>query len=514
MVIRNSGQAVKNSTLFWRVSMKMPNINKRNLWYSGFIILVLFLIPTHALSQDHTPVTYYVSPTGSDSNDGLSESSPLKDLAKAMYGLQLGDTLIILPGDYTVVDFKAWPKDRYRKMMYLGPEGGDPNIRTTIKGKDGAARPKILVKNSKGYAPKIEIKGGTGITFENLEVIDGEIGYGNYFVYRNCEFRGGGNSAYAIHAEHHHALIENCYFHKIHGGSDAIAIYITGDDNVIRNNFFKDLGHHGINSNSHGNNSSPSERWIIEGNYFTQTGGHGIGLQNTQDFIIRNNVLVNVGSQAISFGGHVFPDKNVKVIGNTIYNFDKVGSYGFLFINDIEGIVVEDNILVHRTPVAFLNSSSQLSPVKMKTYTFRNNLYFNPYRDGQPIFFPTNDSNYHLDVKGWQQYTADIMGGTGLEQNSLNVAPDVASPPNSGTDYLEYNGSSHIDVSPKSGSPLIDAGVATALLTKDIKGTPRPQGSGYDIGAYEYNGSGGGSTEEPPTASPPEPPGSLQIIER
>jgi parallel beta-helix repeat protein len=36
------------------------------------------------------------------------------------------------------------------------------------------------------------------------------------------------------------------------------------------------------------------------------------------------------------------------------------------------------------------------------------------------------------------------------------------------------------------GSPAIDAGIAVSLVTTDIVGTPRPQGGGVDIGAFEF----------------------------
>ncbi|WP_353329998.1 choice-of-anchor Q domain-containing protein [Bacteroides sedimenti] len=38
----------------------------------------------------------------------------------------------------------------------------------------------------------------------------------------------------------------------------------------------------------------------------------------------------------------------------------------------------------------------------------------------------------------------------------------------------------------KTGSPLIDKGMTIASIPDDIAGTTRPQGSAYDIGAYEY----------------------------
>ncbi|HLK27287.1 MAG TPA: choice-of-anchor Q domain-containing protein [Puia sp.] len=46
----------------------------------------------------------------------------------------------------------------------------------------------------------------------------------------------------------------------------------------------------------------------------------------------------------------------------------------------------------------------------------------------------------------------------------------------------------------KSGSPLIDKGYASTLVTTDIAGISRPQGSGYDVGAREYSSTGSSVT--------------------
>ncbi len=470
------------------------------------IVLLLPFMGRRVLAQDHEPATYYVSPRGNDINDGLSESRPLKDLAGAMYRLKLGDTLIVLPGEYAVVDFRAWCKDPYKEKMFLGRDGGSAEIRTTIKGKRGGSRPRIKALKSDGSIGTIQLNGAVGVTFEYLDIWGG-IGYGRHMEYRDLVV-GGQGVTYGISAEHHDSLIEGCYFHDIHGGGDAIGIYISGDDNVIRNNFFRNIGHHGINSNKHGygENSSPSERWVIENNFFTQTNGHGIGLQNTQDFVIRNNVLVNVGSQAISFGGRYFPNHRVSVTGNTIFNGDGMGTYGLLFINDVEGLVLENNLIVHRMPVAFLHPESQLTAAKLRSYTVRNNLYFNPYRAGERVFFPTNDPNDFMGVAEWREHTAGLMDGTGLEQNSIYADPKLTSSPNSASDFLSRDGSSHIDLSLTGRSPALDAGVRSERLLTDIRGVLRPQGGGVDIGAYEREAAGGDST-------PPLPPPSVSVAE-
>ena len=43
----------------------------------------------------------------------------------------------------------------------------------------------------------------------------------------------------------------------------------------------------------------------------------------------------------------------------------------------------------------------------------------------------------------------------------------------------------------QSGSIAIDAGVTVSQVQDDIVGVPRPMGSAYDIGAYEFAGSSG-----------------------
>ena len=53
--------------------------------------------------------------------------------------------------------------------------------------------------------------------------------------------------------------------------------------------------------------------------------------------------------------------------------------------------------------------------------------------------------------------------------------------------------SNPVDFELQSSSPCIDAGTTIAAVTVDYAGTSRPQGSAYDIGAYEFASGGGGS---------------------
>jgi hypothetical protein len=59
-----------------------------------------------------------------------------------------------------------------------------------------------------------------------------------------------------------------------------------------------------------------------------------------------------------------------------------------------------------------------------------------------------------------------------------------------GSDYVEgspvFTDASNADFRIKASSPAIDAGFSTFAPGDDFEGNSRPQGTGYDIGAYEY----------------------------
>jgi hypothetical protein len=49
--------------------------------------------------------------------------------------------------------------------------------------------------------------------------------------------------------------------------------------------------------------------------------------------------------------------------------------------------------------------------------------------------------------------------------------------------FLDGTGDYHV----QTGSPAIDAGTSSNAPSTDFAGNTRPQGGGYDIGAYEYS---------------------------
>jgi len=102
--------------------------------------------------------------------------------------------------------------------------------------------------------------------------------------------------------------------------------------------------------------------------------------------------------------------------------------------------------------------------------TFRNNAWF---VSGEARWLWTGAL-----VKGTFLNTyAKVTGDSGA------VLGQVVSPTVDAVQFQNlYGGDYHL----KANSPARDAGLASACAAKDKDGTPRPQGTGCDIGAYEF----------------------------
>jgi parallel beta-helix repeat protein len=93
------------------------------------------------------------------------------------------------------------------------------------------------------------------------------------------------------------------------------------------------------------------------------------------------------------------------------------------------------------------------------------------------------------------------QAGAGAVQNG--GASGLTLSNNLTTDPLFAN-SGAADFHLRAGSPAIDTGanLSTLGILSDLEGTPRPQGSGYDIGAFEYGDSTGAIVQPTPSPTP------------
>jgi hypothetical protein len=122
------------------------------------------------------------------------------------------------------------------------------------------------------------------------------------------------------------------------------------------------------------------------------------------------------------------------------------------------------------------------------TYQGDYNIFHNDNPD-RAIVVRDKDSEFSLDMIA----AGDWASHSGEDQSSM-VCADPAS--QLFTDYA--NRDFHL----KQGSIAVDAGTQNNAPNVDYDGVSRPQGTGYDIGAYEY---GSSSSQSTPTSSTPKP---------
>ncbi len=197
---------------------------------------------------------------------------------------------------------------------------------------------------------------------------------------------------------------------------------------------------------------------VIAYNYIHDIEGagivHGAGVTSTNAQIYYN-IISNYGTSAYEspHGGIRINSAQTSgtlstVYNNTIYNGD-VGIY----LNSLtDYYVIKNNIVSNCTYAARTNQANEGNNI------LSNNLYYHP------TTLKFSVSGVDKTLAEWQAY----------------MSPQDASPVI--TDPLFVSTSNfHLQV----GSPAINAGVDVGL-TLDYEGNSVPQGSGFDIGAYEF----------------------------
>jgi hypothetical protein len=163
---------------------------------------------------------------------------------------------------------------------------------------------------------------------------------------------------------------------------------------------------------------------------------------------------------------------------------------------------------------------------------------------GAPIIIDTttNGAEWYIDdvnltvnslaanqLQYWKEYESFFVVGEYIEiqddgvarkiltkdtgTNSITFSPALSVAPSEIFTVIESWGTNSInltlDLSLKNDSPIIDAGANLSDVwsnAKDIFGMPRPQGTAWDIGAYEY-----AEAAPPPDTTPPSPPSGVVV---
>jgi hypothetical protein len=234
-------------------------------------------------------------------------------------------------------------------------------------------------------------------------------------------------------------------------------IYTTGSYSVLKNNYVHDVawnvpcpsqGGAGIEGDSYYGGTNID----LVGNIVHDIGPaickfiHGI--YQTAPGIVSNNVVY----RASGWGIHLWHDANHIIVANNTITGSAVG-----------GILVGGGDYVHtRGPADYI--------------TVVNNIVFDNANYG---IVETGETGYH------NLFAHNLSYRNGMNWRLRTSPADLASvkaDPRFGQDPSTIGSAYRL----AAGSPAIDAGTDANAPTNDLDGVCRPQGSGYDIGAFEF----------------------------
>ena len=196
---------------------------------------------------------------------------------------------------------------------------------------------------------------------------------------------------------------------------------------------------------------------LVEANLIFGNQQNGFNLDGVQDSVFRNNVVWGNGRNALR--GYAIDaaqgPKNLVVAGNTFLTPNGAG-WPLKLTQDEGGHVVFDNILLTDDP-----DTGSIALADSPSFASASNIVVDR--------FTPDDESTIVSLAEWQSlgFDAGSFLGSGA---ALFVAP--------GSDF-------HL----LPGCPAIDAGLASfetvAAPATDLDGVARPQGAGFDVGAYE-----------------------------
>jgi parallel beta-helix repeat protein len=445
-------------------------MSKWNMFFLTFTLVGAVLIipsamagtePLHVqltgLQMDELSIAannYYVDnahPSASDTNPG-TEDAPWLTIQHAADEAQPGDTIIVKQGQYdervvvrnsgtaeAKISFQASPR---RTVLMQGFYFNEADY-IRVEG--------FRISNSlTGWSDRF----GALINGDNIEVIDNEFFdmkasaiQGLWGEHNSSSITIANNTIYhsqmGITVYGTNWIVENNEIERLfmYEGGDCDYMRFFGEDHIIHNNYmhgtdFSEVGSAHVDCfQTFDNNGEHVHNILVEGNtcFVFHQGfmGEASFHENSSHVTFRNNVFAHGGAWGID----VHQIDNVMVENNTFYD---IQYHGAGFRNNSLNNVVVNNI--------FYNTGTSYWASDGATLSGDHNLIFESNDPGQ--IGPN-----------------DILG----------VDPLLIDP-------------GHNDFHLGENSPAIDAGQTLADVTRDLEGTPRPQGGGYDIGAYEFGG--------------------------
>ncbi|MGB5289275.1 MAG: right-handed parallel beta-helix repeat-containing protein [Ignavibacteriaceae bacterium] len=416
--------------------------------YNTLTCLLLLLY----LNTSSAQTTYYVSENGSNSNNGLTPQNAFATLQYAADMVSAGDSVLVFEGNYVGFDIR---------------ENGTQNSLIVFKAIETNV---VINKRNSVTTDGINIENALWIVIDGFEVKDQPragiravvsdfITIKNNYCHNN--YRWGIFTGFTDDIK-----IENnsCSY-----STDEHGIYVSNssDRPIIRNNH--SFNNNGCGIHMNGDISMGGDGIIsnaeVEGNILHDNGyggGSAINMDGVQDSEIFNNLIYNNHATGIAMyqidGGDA--SKNNKVYNNTVIQ-PSDGRWCIISVNGSTGNTLYNNILINHHS---FRGSIAVDAASMTGLVSDYNVLVNRLSD--------DDGNSNMTLSQWQSLGYDL--------HSMIADPESQI-------FVDHTNSNfHL----LQNAQAVDAGTNLVLPTvfEDLDNIPRPQGSGFDIGCYEYTG--------------------------
>jgi hypothetical protein len=395
--------------------------------------------------------TWYVSPSGNNTNTGSSWAEAWLTLQYAADEVEAGDTVWIANGLYVGFDIRT--------------SGTAASPIVFIAFGDNA----VIDTHNPMTMDGINVENADYIEINGVKVIDQprngiRLVFADHCIVRNtfCDH----NFERGIFTGFTDDLLLE--YNECLNSIDEHGIYVSNssDRSIIRYNICHHNNRGGIQINadeSQGGDGISTDPEIYGNILFENgvAGGAAINLDGVQSAFIYNNLLYENHATGIALFQQdgAAPSIDAVIVHNTIINASNA-RWCILAVNGSSGAQVYNNILINQHP-------------------WRGSIALDP--DAEPGF----DSDYNILVNSLsnegdgQSMTLTEWQALGYDENSMLADPLAEIFILPGTDYHLLNDAQAVNT----GSDAFAFGI-----DEDIEGIARPQGFQHDIGAYEAEG--------------------------
>ncbi|MFT5167969.1 MAG: parallel beta-helix repeat protein [Saprospiraceae bacterium] len=408
-------------------------------------ICLIFLFIQCCFSLSAT--TYFISNNGNDANTGLSLPGAFETIQYAADIVVAGDSVLVENGNYT--GFALWNGGTSGAPIVFKTLGNEVVINMPCTTNDG-----------------INIENANYVILDGFKVINQprngiRLALANHCIVRNCvcdhNFERGIFTGFTDDIIIEYNICSN--------SEDEHGIYVSNssDRPIIRYNECFGNNNIGIHMNgdlSQGGDGIISDAQVYGNILHDNNLAAGLNMDGVENPIVYNNLIYNNhNSQGIALFQQdgAIPTRGAEIFNNTIIVPDD-GRWGIL-VNSGSNVNTNifNNIILNQHAWRGCISTESIEDFSSDTNILNDKM--SASGDGSTISF-----------QEWQ--------ALGLDLNS-----QVVDNPNEVFVSFSQN-----DFHLLENSPAVDAGNNVAFLSTDLEGNPRPIGTGFDIGAYEYQG--------------------------